>query len=273
MADQRVAPSAPVNRLRSLNHVLDILEALHAHGPDVGVTDLAREVGMTKSSVHEILANLEARSYVARCGSGRYALGIKLAELGFAVERERGITDAAAPYLKRLATLAGESTHLSVYDIGEVVYLNKVTTPHAVQAYTTIGGRAPAHCVATGKAQLAFQEPGLIEPLLATLERYTAATITDADEMRRELATIRFQGFAVNAGEWRADVVGVAAPIYDFSGATVAAIGISGPLFRFTLETAREYGPEVAGIAAEVSGLLGYQQLPRSPSLASTTRS
>lgn len=272
MSERQVASGPPGNRLRSLNHVLDIFEALHAHGPDLGVSELAREVGMTKSSVHEILANLEARSYVFRSGSGRYALGIKLAELGFAVQHQRGITEAAAPHLKRLATLIGESTHLSVYDAGEVVYLDKVTTPHAVQAYTTIGGRAPAHCVATGKAQLAFQEPGTLDEVLATLEGYTSATITDAEEMRRELATIRDQGFAINVGEWRSDVVGVAAPIYDFSGATVAAIGISGPLFRFTPEAAREYGPEVVHTAAEVSRLLGYRASSRPSSLASTTR-
>ena len=148
MPERRAAHPGRGNRLRSLNHVLGILEVLHTYGPDLGVTELARKVGMAKSAVHEVLVNLEARSYVTRSGSGRYALGMKLAELGVAVQHQRGIIEAAAPHLDALASLSGESTHLSVYDDGGVVYLDKVTTPHAVQAYTTVGARAPAHCVA-----------------------------------------------------------------------------------------------------------------------------
>lgn len=247
-------------RRRSLNHVLDILEALHLYGPELGVTEIARAVGISKGAVHAILTNLEARGYVRRTASRRFQLGIKLWELGFSAEKELGIRDAAGPHLLELTDRTGESTHLSVYDAGEVLYLDKVSTPHAVQAYTTVGGRAPAYCVATGKALLAFQGDEEIARVATGLEAYTSKTIVDPATLTEALEEVRRRDYALNFGEWRPDVIGVAAPIRGFSGTVLAAVGVSGPLFRFPPERAEAAVPDVRAAARAISNVLGHPE-------------
>lgn len=250
--------SAVVHRLRSLNQVLDVLEALHRHGPELGVSELGRLLGTSKGAVHAVLSNLEARGYVRRTPGRRYQLGIRLWELGFSVERTLGLRDTARPHLQQLTNSTGESTHLSVYDAGDAVYLDKVSTHHAVQAYTHIGGRAPAYCVATGKCLLAYQDDAEVQRVLADLHGFTEKTLTSPVEMAAQLQDIRLQGYATNSGEWRSDVVGVAAPVKGFTGHVLAAVGVSGPIFRFSLEKAHAAASEVMSAAAAISGGLGH---------------
>jgi IclR family transcriptional regulator, KDG regulon repressor len=253
---------------RSLNQVLDVFEVLHVHGSGLGVTELANLLGTSKGALHAVLSNLEARGYVRKTTDRRYRLGLRLWELGSGVEKDLGLRDAARPHLEELTRLTGESTHLSIYDSGEVLYLDKVTTPHAVQAYTTIGGRAPAHCVATGKCLLAFQDDAEIQRVLADLPKFTDATITNAGQMAAHLEHIRQEGYATNTGEWRADVVGVAAPIKGLSGTVVASVGVSGPLFRLAESDPHAMAELVVKAANTISRDLGTcdRRLASSPS-------
>lgn len=243
-------------RLRSLNLVLDLLEAIHARGA-AGVSEVARAVGMSKGAAHGILTNLMDRGYLTCSPEKTYQLGIRLWELGFSAQKELGLRDTARSELEALAADTNESTHLSVYDAGEVLYLDKVTSQHAVQAYSRIGGRAPAYCVATGKALLAFQPGEEIDRVAATLQQHTPKTITDPDRLRSILAEIRSANYAVNTGEWRADVVGAAAPIIGSSHVVLGSIGVSGPVYRFTLDDVAGAVPRVVEAAQKVSKKLG----------------
>jgi len=141
-----------------------------------------------------------------------------------------------------------------------VIYLDKIESSEPVRAYTTVGGRAPAYAVATGKALLAWQRPELIEAVATGLKRHTATTLADRVLLGLELARIREQGFAVNLGEWRESVGGIAAPIRSADGRVDAAIGISGPRQRITPERIATFATLVIRAAAEISLRLGYRE-------------
>lgn len=238
---------------KTLAKGLKVLETLARLGHPVGVTEVARALGLQKSNAHRLLRSLAELDYVRQVeDTARYELTLKLWEMGQRVIVRMDIATEATPAMRRLAAATQETVHLSLLEGDEVVYVHKIESPHPVRAYSAIGGRAPAHCVATGKALLAFQPPDAVD-LSAARKPYTAATITDPDALRAELGRIRRSGHAINKGEWREGVFGVAAPILDASGRAVAAIGISGPQDRFRPKAMRAWTPLVVAAARDLS--------------------
>ncbi len=151
--------------------------------------------------------------------SGKYAATLKLWELGSQVLAKVDIKNVSGAFLQALADKTGETVHLSVFIENVVIYIDKIDSPQPVRAYSQIGKSAPAYCVATGKVLLAFQEEDVIADVCRSLEQHTSRTITDPEELQRELARIRQTGYAINRGEWREGVCGVGAPIRDSSAA------------------------------------------------------
>jgi DNA-binding IclR family transcriptional regulator len=164
------------------------------------------------------------------------------------------------PALARLAQATGETIHLAVRDGAEIVYLDKFDSPLPVAAYSRIGGRAPAYCVASGKALLAAArlEPAALRALLGTLAAHTPNTITDFNALHAELAATQTRGYAENHEEWRLGVCGLGAPIFDARAAAVAAVGMSVPSIRFGRAQARLLAEQLLGCARDASELLGY---------------
>jgi DNA-binding IclR family transcriptional regulator len=143
------------------------------------------------------------------------------------------LRDSYAGAVRRLAHEYGESVHLAVYDRGSVVYIDKADGSNPVGSYTTLGGRAPAYCVATGKLLLAFADAGAREAVLTGgLTAHTPLTHSTPEALRIELDQVRRVGFAVNRGEWRLGVAGVAVPIRSPLHDVVAGLGFSGPSDR-----------------------------------------
>ncbi|MGH3358261.1 MAG: IclR family transcriptional regulator [Nocardioidaceae bacterium] len=247
----------PTGRHQALHAVLDVIDALES-GPR-GISDIARDLEVSKGGVHKILRNLEQRGLVASTPDHRYRLGLRLWELGTAAVAGLGLRQIALPYMEKLTDVTGEGSLLSVYDGGDVVYLEKVVSPQPVVATTRIGGRTPAFCSATGKAILAWQPADEIERVLAgPLERFNDATVTEPRAIRADLARVREIGYAVNHGTWRGEIHGVAAPIRDHSGSVVAALGITGPAYRFEDGGIDSVAPLVVTTAEEISRELGW---------------
>jgi IclR family KDG regulon transcriptional repressor len=235
---------------------LQLLEVLARSRKPLGITDLAGRLGLGKSNVHRLLQALVELGYVTKLElRGEYHASFKLWELGHAVEAGLAIKNAASEAMGRLLESTRETVHLSVLDGDEVVYVHKLDSPEPVRAYSEIGGRAPAYCVATGKAILAWQPEAYLAGLSERLEQHTPKTITDPEEFLRELERIRTSGYAVNRGEWRETVWGVAAPIRNEEG-IVAAIGISGPSTRIRAAQLKPYAAEVMEAAEAVSSRL-----------------
>jgi IclR family transcriptional regulator, KDG regulon repressor len=245
---------------KSIVKLFALLDALANADQPRGVSELARELNLTKTNVHRLLRTLEMSNFVRRTGQvSRYELTLKLWELGTRVVARLDIKKVSAHFLSQLANQTQETVHLSVPDGMEVVYIDKIESPAPVRAHTTIGARAPIYCVATGKAMLAFFPPESIASLEGKLERYTATTITDIRDLEAELARIRQQGFAEYQGEWRDGVNGVAAPIRDMHGNVIAAVGIAGPDARLRPEMFASAAPLVLNAATAISAELGYK--------------
>lgn len=239
---------------------LRLIEALAASEGSRGITSLALELDLTKSNVHRLLSTLQAQGFVRHAeAGGTYVLTPKLWELGASVMSRLELTQVAQEPMAALAAKTSETVHLSILDGHEVIYINKIESLHAVRAYSRIGGRAPAWSVATGKALLAHAPVDLVESLLPRLSAFTPATVTEPGTFLRELERTRTQGYAINRGEWRSDVCGVAAPVRENTGKIVAAVGISGPAIRLSPARLKAYAPEVVQTAGTISVALGYR--------------
>jgi DNA-binding IclR family transcriptional regulator len=161
--------------------------------------------------------------------------------------------------MRKLADATGETVHLSIIDGIDVVYIEKIDSPQPIRAYSMVGGRAPAYAVATGKALLAHQIDGYVERYGDKIVRHTPATVTSLPLLKEELRKIVRVGYAINNGEWRAGVGGLAVTIFNLLDQPVAAVGISGPLERLTAKTMREFAPSVIECARDISRQLGHQ--------------
>ncbi len=246
---------------------LAVMEAMSQDEGSSGVTELAEHLGLGKSNVHRLLQTLVHAGYVRRVEAvGRYELTTKLWELGARIHRRLDLRTEALPFMEQLAAVTHETVHLSILDGADVLYIEKIDSPQPVRAYTAVAGRAPAACVATGKAMLAWASVEDIALAAESLQAHTPQSITSAAELDRQLQQVRKLGYAVNTGEWREQVVGLAAPIHDVYGTVVAALGISGPLQRLDEQVIRDHVPFVMEMADQVSQRLGYRpHLPAAP--------
>jgi IclR family transcriptional regulator, KDG regulon repressor len=220
----------------SLLKGVKLLSLFSAERREWGVTELSVALGVAKSTVSRIAHTLEKEGFLTRSANGeRFRLGIRLWELGcVALDENSGFQEKSRGCLEALVAASGESAQAAILDRLEVVYVDKVDAPQSLRPYTSLGARFPTHCTATGRALLAYAPDSELTGLIKKgLRRYTERTVSDGSKLRAELARIRSQGYAVNRGEWRADIGGIAAPVRDRSRAVVGAIGVTIPLTRF----------------------------------------
>lgn len=255
---------APTNSRRqviSLDRALQLLDAFPATADRVALAYLAEKVGLPPSTAHRLLQTLAQHGFVVNDGRGSYALGLKVWEVGSLAVRQRGLTPLMYPYLERLVAEVGETGHIAVLDRYDIVYVGRLSGHKAVSVHTYLGQRAPAYCTATGKAILTRQPPHVVREVLEQpLKAYTARTCVDAEEIRRQLETGRKQGYVANTGEWQEDLSGVAAPVLDFTGYSIGAIGAAGPRYRYSSDSIKRHGAIVAAIAQEMSRDMGLLQ-------------
>jgi DNA-binding IclR family transcriptional regulator len=209
---------------KSIEKALRLLELLARSETPLGVTEIARLLGLNKATAYRLLETLTRHGYVVRrLGPPRYEPTLKLWELGSAVLSRRDIVRVAQPVIEQVAEQTGETVFLAVPDGHDAVYVAKIDTEHPLRTFTPIGGRVPLHCGSTGKAILAFRSDAFIEEVARDLVGFTPATITTRDGLWREMLDIRRQGYAINQDEWRPGISGVAAPIRDSSGAVIGS--------------------------------------------------
>ena len=245
--------------VQSLERALAILTLLCDRDQPIGVTELAGRLGLAKSTVHRLLSTLEEAGVVARTADAAYRPGLKLWEIGCAAVRGLNVRDAARPAMERLMRRTGETVHLSVWDQGEVVYIERVDGTNPIRLHSTIGGRAPAHATASGLVFLAFRKPEeTTEFWRKDLNRFTERTIITTNQLEHKLEAIRRQGYAFSTGAWHSGSAGVAAPIRAHTGSLVAVLSVAGPSERIEARL-----PELAALvrtaAQEISHALGYR--------------
>jgi DNA-binding IclR family transcriptional regulator len=241
---------------------LRLLEVLARSSKPRGITDLAGELGLTKSNVHRLLATLQIQGFVRQAPppSSTYELTLKIWELGSYVVKRLDFVAIAHPAMEVLAQATGETVHLSVLDDTDVVYVDKIESKHQIRAHTSVGMRAPAFAMATGKAMLAHEPDEALERFRPLFKRYTATTRVTLEELMADIQQVRQQGYAtVLQGEWRDGIAACACAILDQAGEVVGAIGISGPDSRLKRKELKQFSEEVRKAAQSISTMLGHR--------------
>jgi DNA-binding IclR family transcriptional regulator len=239
---------------------LSVLEMLaEMEGEARSIDEVAARVGLTRSNTHRTLQTLVQAGYVERdLQRGGYRHTMKMFALAVRQMSRLDVRKLAPPVMARLAQETGETIHLSVLDGFDVIYIDKIDSVQPIRAYSMVGGRAPAYAVATGKALLAAEGDAYVRRHADALQRHTATTLADLPSLQADLTKAARVGYAINRGEWRDGVGGLASPVFNGHERPVAAIGISGPLDRLTLARMKLFAPMVLDAAAQLSHSLGY---------------
>jgi IclR family KDG regulon transcriptional repressor len=242
---------------------LGLLEWLARQPRECGVSEVARGLGLARSNAHRTLQTLVACGWAEQnAATSAYRPSLRLFELGSFVGAAADVTALVRPHLAQVAADTGETIHLACLDGAEIVYLDKFDSPLPVAAYSRVGGRAPACCVASGKALLAagrFDAAALRRLFGDRLHAHTPNSITDFDALLRELARVAARGYAENREEWRVGVCGLGVPVFDARGQPIAAVGMSVPSIRFARRQARSLAARLAACARDASEALGYR--------------
>ncbi|UCE86018.1 MAG: IclR family transcriptional regulator [Deltaproteobacteria bacterium] len=251
--------------IQTVTHALALLEAFEGE-EELGVTELARRLDLHKNNVFRLLATLEEKGYIEQDpGSERYRLGVRCLEIGQSFSRNRSLVRHARPHLENLVRETGESAHLAVLRDFHVVYLDGEPSAQLVRAASRSGERLPAHCTAAGKVLLGCADDRLRQEFdrlwvaAGRLERRTRATILDREKLFEAFRAAAGQRYALDDEECEVGMRCAAAPVYEASGRSVAALVVSGPSYR--LETQRlldQVVPALSASAERLSGRLGY---------------
>ena len=213
----------------TLSKGLRILETLAASNGSRGVSELARELGMTKSNAFRLLQTLTVLGYVRREADRTYSATLKAWQVGRAVLERTSLREFAKPLLNYLSRETGETIYLAVQENFQVVYIDKIDSKKPIRSWNPIGGSAPLHCVGTGKAMLAADYENLRDVISGRLAAFTDRTITDIHELDRDVSETRARGFAVDTGEFRERIYSIGAAIMLPDGNCAGSLGVSVP--------------------------------------------
>ncbi len=206
--------------------VLALLGAFDATHRELTLSELARRSGLHLSTAQRRASELVAAGALERGADGRYRVGLWLWEVG-SLARSSSLREVALPYLEDLYVVTRENVQLAVRDGTEVVFVERIAGRSAVPVLTRVGGRFALHATGVGLVLLAHAPTEVLDEVVAGgLTRYADRTITDPEQLRRVLATVRRDGYAVSPGAVTADAVSVAAPITAHDGGVVAAISL-----------------------------------------------
>jgi DNA-binding IclR family transcriptional regulator len=237
MAEQRIADTDSAtsegNGVASVVRAMSILSSFNYEHPELGLTEIARSTGYSKSTVHRLLRTLEAQEFVKQLDGTKYTLGWKVFELGSVVlERER-LRDVLVEEANDLVEQTRETSHIGVLDNQRVLYVVKVESPRPFRMPSSVGRRAWPHCSSIGKVLLSGLDEKSLDAIIDEgLPKLTALTITEPESLRKELTRVRENRLAISCDESEEAVMSIAAPIFDDRGLVCAAINVSGPTSR-----------------------------------------
>lgn len=254
--------------IEAVDRALLVLEAL-AENPDIGVTELAKQLGFTKTLTFRLLQTLEERGFVAKeGGQARYALGYRLAYLGSCVDQRQSVVVAASAIIDRLRDQTDENVNLIVRDGTRILILATRESRQSMRLFAQVGRRGPLHAGGGSTLLLAYAPVDVVDEVLAMpLKRYTPFTVTDPDKLRTVLKAIRDNGFHLARDDLDIGAYSVAVPIWGPNNEVVAALSVAGPNAR--LDPARQESHlSAARAAAElISARLGRPGAEGDPAL------
>ncbi|MCC6304683.1 MAG: IclR family transcriptional regulator [Rhodobacteraceae bacterium] len=244
----------------TLEKALVLIEAMAKARAPVGVTQLARELQLNKSTVYRLLEILCARGYARQDAVARsYMLTPRLWELGVAVLRNVSVHSVAPGFMQAAAAETGETLLLTIPDGPQALVIAKADSSQALQILSAIGSRVPLHVSSVGKAMMVdWPDERIRDHARAHARRVTPRTITDPDRLVEEVQAARALGYARSMDEWNEGVSGVAAPVRDATGAVVATLGITGPTLRLHPDRFAPLGRTAVAVAGAIGRMLGW---------------
>ena len=255
MSNDTMAASPGV---QSVDRALTILGILARLG-EAGVTEIAGELGVHKSTAFRLVATLESHGMVEQNEDrGKYRLGVGVLRLAGATTARLDVVQEARPICRTLAADSGETVNIAVLSDTSALYLDQVAGQSALQSHNWVGQHIPLHATSNGKVLLSGLSSDEIDNRVPRLPSYTAETVTTRAGLRRDLTEVREQGYGVAVDELEVGLTAIAAPIRNAHGDIIASLSVSGPTFRLTEPRVKELVPVVLDAAGEVSRRLGY---------------
>jgi len=255
---KKAKPNYPI---KVLDKSLSVLELLLRQDSDMNITEISEKLGFYPSTTHRILDTLKYWDYVEQDShTQKYQLGLKALELGMTKLHKMDLVREATPYLKELVNQYNETVHLGALEKKEVMYLAKKESSQTIRMISYVGKRAPLHCTALGKVLLAYLPKEKRRKILEgkQLPRLTERTITDKEELEKNLKQIKKQGFALDNEENEKDVCCIAVPIRNYQGTVIAALSISRPSFRMYKNKQKDLEKALIEIGEKISKRMGY---------------
>ncbi|MDS1140737.1 IclR family transcriptional regulator [Pusillimonas sp. SM2304] len=244
--------------IQVLERAMRLLDVLARQSDPVALKDLAAATGLHTSTAHRILNDLAVGRYVERVDSGLYQLGMRLLELGSLVKGRLNVREVALEPMRELHKVTGQTINLSLQQGDEIVYIERAWSERSgMQVVRAIGGRAPLHLTSTGKLFLSVSDPRQVRAyaMRTGLAGTTRNSITQTDQLERDLAQVRRHGYSRDNEELELGVRCIAAGVYDDTGKLQAGLSISAPAERMR----DEWIPILLRTAAQISEALGYE--------------
>ncbi|WP_419786758.1 IclR family transcriptional regulator [Pseudodesulfovibrio sp.] len=245
--------------IQSVARALNILELFEA-SEDLSVTEIANHLDLSKSTAFGLINTLTHKGYLEQNPrDSRYRLGLKLLRMGGAVQRNNILVNRARPFMEKLVEEFSETVHLTVERNGMVVYIEKIEGAKAIFVQSAIGAENPMYCTGVGKCMLAYMPEARRNRLIRNMQpmvRRGPNTITDVDELLKELQSIRQRGISIDDEEHVPGQMCVAAPIRDHNGEVIAAISISGAKAGISSKLVGRVSEKVAQTAQQISAAL-----------------
>jgi DNA-binding IclR family transcriptional regulator len=243
-----------------LTKVLRLLDVLQRNPGGLKLKEISEQTRLNKSTAYRFLSHLEREGYLIREEHGVYMLGMRLFELASAANHESTLRRVAAPLMRDLQKVTGETVNLGVLQGTSVVYLEVLESAYDFRLAGQAGGREKVYSTALGKVLAAFLPPEKGEKLIESLqfESITPHTITCADQFREELEKVRNAGFALDNEENFLGCRCIGAPISNSNGEAVAAISVSGPATRVSEASIPIFSTAVRGTAEAIAARIGF---------------
>jgi IclR family pca regulon transcriptional regulator len=260
---------------QSVERGLAILSSFTADRRLMGVSELAQELGLSRSTAHRYIATLARLGYLYQDPATRkYVLGPRVLELGFTAINSMELRDVAAPHLRRLCDETGHTVNMAILDDVDIVYIERFRASRrnqeAIDLDLHVGSRLPAYCTSMGKVLLAFLPDAERDEVLkrVTFARRGPNTLTSKTALLAELERVRGTGIAVNNEELAYGLRSVAVPVIAAGGEAVAAVNLAAHRTMASLDDlVARIGPLMQRTAAEISAQLGYRPAPRGVTL------
>jgi DNA-binding IclR family transcriptional regulator len=251
-------------KLQALDRAFAVLDLLADSPAPLGLAEVAAALSLHKSTAHRFLMVLERHRMVERA-QGKFRLGLRLCDFGSRAIEQYDLRDRAQLHLKLLVAEVEETAHLCILEKTHMVYIDKQEPERTIRMTSRVGASSPIHCTAVGKAILATMTRARVEQLLPELrlERFTRHTMTTRDALFKELERTSRRGYAVDDEEREEGVRCAGVAILDTRGEAVAAVSVSGPAFRVTMQKIPQIAGKLIHCVQGIQKDLGYTPLAR----------